>query len=58
MILCPPTSPDLAYPIESLWANLKKNMKKRNPKDYEELKNFVLRNGTKKKTREIISKIN
>ena len=26
-ILCPPTSPDLAYPIESLWANLKKTSK-------------------------------
>ena len=23
-ILCPPNSPDLAYPIENLWANLKK----------------------------------
>ena len=41
-ILCPPTSPDLAYPIESLWANLKKNVKNRNPKDYEELKKFCI----------------
>ena len=41
-ILCPPTSPDLAFPIESLWANLKKNVKNRNPKDYEELKKFCI----------------
>ena len=26
-ILCPPNSPDLVYPIESLWANLKKMLK-------------------------------
>ena len=25
----PPNSPDLAYPIETLWANLKKNKRKR-----------------------------
>ena len=41
-ILCPPNSPDLAYPIENLWANLKKNVKNRNPKDYDELKKYCL----------------
>ena len=40
-ILAPPNSPDLAYPIENLWANLKKKVKNRNPKDYDELKNSV-----------------
>ena len=35
-----PTSPDLAYPIENLWANLKKSVKNRNPKDCDELKRF------------------
>ena len=41
-ILCPPILADLDYPIESLWANLKKNVKNRNPKDYEELKKFCI----------------
>ena len=41
-ILCPPNSPDLAYPIENLWANLKKNVKNRNPANYEELKKFCI----------------
>ena len=38
----PPTLPDLAFTIENLWSNLKKNIKNRNPKDYEELKKFLL----------------
>ena len=42
MIQNPPNSPDLAYPIETLWALLKKNVKKRMPKDLEELKKFTI----------------
>ena len=38
----PPNSPDLAYPIETLWALLKKNVKKRMPKDLDELKKFTI----------------
>ena len=41
-ILTPPNSPDLAYSIENLWANLKKKVKNRNPKDYDELKKFCI----------------
>ena len=41
-ILCPPNSPDLAYPIETLWANLKKNVKNRNPNDYNQLTQFSI----------------
>ena len=41
-ILCPPTSPDLAYLIENLWAILKKNVKNRNPENYEQLKQFCI----------------
>ena len=33
-----PHSPDIAYPIETLWAELKKRVKSRNPKNPEELK--------------------
>ena len=33
-----PHSPDIAYPIETLWAELKKRVKSRNPKNLEELK--------------------
>ena len=33
-----PHSPDIAYPIETLWAELKKRVKSRNPKNAEELK--------------------
>jgi len=33
-----PHSPDIAYPIETLWAELKKRVKSRNPKNHEELK--------------------
>ena len=38
----PPNSPDLAYPIETLWALLKKNVKKRIPKTLDELKKFTI----------------
>ncbi len=38
----PPNSPDLAYPIETLWANLKKNVKERNPKNYNDLKQYCI----------------
>ena len=38
----PPNSPDLAYPIETLWANLKKNVKNRDPKTKEDLKKFCI----------------
>ncbi|WP_294242872.1 hypothetical protein [Pseudobutyrivibrio sp.] len=37
-----PNSPDLAYPIETLWAELKKRVKKRNPKNVEDLKKYSL----------------
>ena len=37
----PPNSPDLAYPIETLWNILKVRIKKRNPKTIEELKQFL-----------------
>ena len=38
----PPNSPDLAYPIENIWGYLKPKIKKRNPKNLEELKKFTL----------------
>ena len=38
----PPNSPDLAYPIEDLWAILKPRVKRRNPKSIEQLKEFLL----------------
>ena len=38
----PPNSPDLAYPIETLWAFLKKRVKKRIPKNLEELRKFTI----------------
>ena len=38
----PPNSPDIAYPIETLWATLKKRVKKRNPESIEELKKITL----------------
>ena len=36
----PPNSPDLAYPIETVWAIIKPRVKRRDPKTIEELKNF------------------
>ncbi len=47
--------PDLAYPIETLYANLKK-IKNRNPKDYEKLKQFCIEEWNKI-NHKIISKI-
>ena len=46
-LLNAPSSPDIAYPIETLWAELKKNIKARNPKTKEDLKNMQLKNGKK-----------
>ena len=37
-----PNSPDLAYPIEDLWAILKPRVKRRNPTSIVELKQFLL----------------
>ena len=37
----PPNSPDLAYPIETLWSILKTRIKRRNPKTIDELKQFL-----------------
>ena len=39
----PPNSPDLAYPIENICGYLKPKIKKRNPKNLEELKKFTLK---------------
>ena len=41
-MLFPPNPPDLAYPIENLWALLKKNLKNRNPKTYDDLKKIFI----------------
>ena len=38
----PPNSPDLAFPIEDLWAIIKPRVKRREPKSKEELKTFIL----------------
>ena len=38
----PSNSPDIAYPIETLWATLKKRVKKRNPGTIEDLKKITL----------------
>ena len=38
----PPHSPDLAYPIETLWSDLKKRVKKRRPKNVNDLKKITL----------------
>ena len=37
-----PHSPDIAYPIETLWAELKKRVKNRNPKNLDELKQITI----------------
>ena len=42
LIQNPPNSPDLAYPIENLWAYKKPRIKKRDPQNIEELKKFTL----------------
>ena len=41
----PPNSPDIVYPIEDLWGILKNRVKRRNPKNLEELTIFFLKNG-------------
>ena len=38
----PPNSPDLAYPIEDLWAIIKPRVKRRNPQSIEQFKEFLL----------------
>ena len=38
----PPNSPDLAYPIEDLWAILKPRVKRREPSSIDELKKFLM----------------
>ena len=38
----PPNSPDLAYPIEELWAIIKPRVKRRDPQTIEELKQYLL----------------
>ena len=42
LIQNPPNSPDLAYPIEYLWAYIKPKIKRRNPQTIEELKKVTL----------------
>ena len=37
----PPNSPDLAYPIETLWGILKARIKRRMPKTIDELKEYI-----------------
>ena len=38
----PPNSPDLAFPIEDLWAIIKPRVKRRDPQTLEELKSFIV----------------
>ena len=38
----PPNSPDLAYPIEELWAIIKPRAKRRDPQTIDELKKYLL----------------
>ena len=38
----PPNSPDLAYPIEDIWAIIKPRIKRREPKSLDELKKFTI----------------
>ena len=42
LIQNPPNSPDLAYPIEYIWAYIKPRIKRRNQQTLEELKKFTL----------------
>ena len=37
-----PSSPDLAYPIETVWAELKDRVGNRNPQTYEDLKRYCI----------------
>ena len=43
LIQNPPNSPDLAYPIESIWAYIKPRIKKRDQKNIEDLKKIYHR---------------
>ena len=38
----PPSSPDLAYPIENLWGYIKPRIKKRNPENLDDLKKITI----------------
>ena len=38
----PPNSPDLAYPIENIWAYLKRKMKNKQPKTIDELIKYTI----------------
>ena len=42
LIQNPPNSPDLAYPIEYIWAYIKPRIKRKNPQTLEDLKKFTL----------------
>jgi len=42
LIQNPPNSPDLAYPIETLWGRIKPRIKRRAPKTLKELKKYTL----------------
>ena len=42
-----PHSPDIAYPIETLWAELKRRVKDRNPKNLDELKKITIKEWNK-----------
>ena len=55
----PPNSPDLAYPIEELWAIIKPRVKRRDPQTLMILKNICLKNGIQylKKWSKIYAKI-
>lgn len=38
----PPNSPDLAFPIEDLWGIIKPRIKRREPKNIEELRSYII----------------
>ena len=42
MIQNAPHSPDIAYPIGTLWAELKKRVKDRNPRNLDELRQISI----------------
>ena len=42
LIQNPPNSPDLVYPNENIWVYIKPRIKKRVPKNIEELKQFTI----------------
>ena len=45
----PPNSPDIASPIENIWGIIKPRIKKRNPKNLEDLKKYALEEWSKVK---------